>query len=54
VDITSARFKADPFSFYESLRRDDPVCSIVLPNGTSAWLISRYDDVVGALKDPDS
>jgi cytochrome P450 len=52
VDITSARFKADPFSFYESLRRDDPVCSIVLPNGTSAWLISRYDDVVSALKDP--
>jgi cytochrome P450 PksS len=52
VDITSARFKANPFSFYESLRRDDPVCCIVLPNGTSAWLISRYDDVVSALKDP--
>lgn len=52
VDITSARFKADPFPFYESLRRDHPVASIVLPNRTSAWLISRYDDVVAALKDP--
>src|SRR5262245_30184416 len=52
VDITSARFKADPFSFYESLRRDRPVCSVALPNRTTAWLISRYDDVVAALKDP--
>jgi cytochrome P450 len=52
VDITSARFKADPFSFYESLRRDQPVCCVSLPNGTTAWLISRYDDVVAALKDP--
>ena len=52
VDITSARFKADPFPFYESLRRDHPVAPIVLPNHTPAWLISRYDDVVAALKDP--
>ena len=52
VDITSARFKAEPFSFYESLRREHPVCAVSLPNGTQAWLISRYDDVVAALKDP--
>jgi cytochrome P450 len=52
VDITSARFKAEPFSFYEWLRREHPVCSVSLPNGTTAWLISRYDDVVTALKDP--
>jgi hypothetical protein len=52
VDITSPRFKADPFSFYEELRRDRPVWSVALPNGKPAWLISRYDDVVAALKDP--
>jgi len=52
VDITSSRFKADPFSFYESLRRDHPVSAVTLPNGKPAWLISRYDDVVAALKDP--
>src|SRR5262245_23198524 len=52
VDITSARFKADPFSFYEWLRHEQPVCSVSLPNSTPAWLISRYDDVVTALKDP--
>jgi cytochrome P450 len=52
VDITSAGFKANPFPFYESLRRDHPVYSVSLPNRTSAWLISRYDDVVAALKDP--
>lgn len=33
VDITSTRFKADPFSFYERLRRDHPVCPVALPNG---------------------
>ena len=38
VDITSAHFKADPFSFYERLRREQPVSSIALPNGTSAWM----------------
>jgi cytochrome P450 len=52
IDITSARFKANPFPFYEWLRNERPVCSIQLPNGTPAWLISRYDDVVAALKDP--
>ena len=52
VDITSSRFKADPFSFDERLRRDHPVCPVALPNGKPAWLISRYDDVVAALKDP--
>jgi cytochrome P450 PksS len=52
IDITSARFKADPFPFYESLRQDQPVCRVRLPNRTSAWLITRYDDVVAVLKDP--
>ena len=51
IDITSARFKADPFPFYEWLRNERPVCSIQLANRTPAWLISRYDDVVAALKD---
>ena len=51
IDITSARFKANPFAFYEWLRNEHPVWSVRLPNGTPAWLISRYDDVVAALKD---
>ena len=28
VDVTSAHFKADPFSFYERLRREYPVCAV--------------------------
>ena len=52
VDITSAAPQGRPFSFYEGLQRDHPVCPVALPNGTPARLISRYDDVVAALKDP--
>jgi cytochrome P450 PksS len=34
------------------MRRESPVCSVLLPSKQPAWLISRYDDVVAALKDP--
>ncbi len=51
VDITSAKFKANPFGFYAQLREQAPVFSIKLPNKQPAWLITRYEDVLAALKD---
>jgi cytochrome P450 PksS len=50
-DITSAAFKADPFPFFERLRRDDPVCAVPVPGWKEAWLVTRYDDVAAVLKD---
>lgn len=51
VDITSAAHKADPFGYYERLRAESPVHEVALPGRQTAWLITRYDDVVAALKD---
>jgi cytochrome P450 PksS len=51
IDIASAAFKADPYPFYARLRAEAPVYRVSLPDGRPAWLISRYDDVVAALRD---
>ncbi len=51
VQIASAEFKANPYPFYAQLRAEAPVHRVLLPNKQPAWLISRYDDVLAALKD---
>lgn len=51
LDITSRSFKADPFPFYARLRAEAPVFQVRLRNRQKPWLITRYDDVVDALKD---
>jgi cytochrome P450 len=52
-DLASPRFKADPYPFYARLRAENPVyrTSVHLPDRREAWLVTRYDDVVGALRD---
>lgn len=52
VVISSSAFKADPFPFYARLRAEAPVCRVRLPDERDGWLISRYEDVAAALKDP--
>lgn len=51
VDISSPKFKADPFPFYAQLRAEAPVYPVTLPDGRTAWLVTRYGDVVAVLKD---
>ena len=51
VDITDATFKANPFPFYAQLRAEAPVFPVVALRGQRAWLVTRYDDVLAALKD---
>jgi cytochrome P450 len=51
VDIAGAAFKANPYPFYARLRAEAPVHRVRLPDGRTAWLITRYDDVVAALRD---
>jgi cytochrome P450 PksS len=50
-DVTSSEFKKSAYSFYKELRRAKPVYPAKLPDGQTAWLLSRYDDVDRALKD---
>lgn len=51
VDISSPAFKADPFPFYARLRATAPVYPVTQPDGRTAWLVTRYDDVAAVLKD---
>ena len=44
VDVTSGEFKADPFPFLKELRNESPVATQTLSDGTTAWLVSKYED----------
>lgn len=50
-DISSPAFKADPYPFYARLRAEAPVYRTRLSLWLSAWLVTRYDDVVFVLKE---
>ena len=52
IDLASPAHKANPYPFYARLRAEEPVCRVSFGRKQSAWLITRYDDVVAALKDP--
>lgn len=45
-------FRADPYPFYTRMRHTAPVAPMKAIMGAQSWLITRYDDVVSALKDP--
>ncbi|WP_416971063.1 cytochrome P450 family protein [Streptomyces sp. 4F14] len=47
-----AGFWADPHGTYEVLRRDEPVRTVVTPDGLRVWVVSRYDGVRQVLTDP--
>jgi cytochrome P450 len=53
-DLASPRFKANPHPFYARLRSEAPVLrtrmALWLPK---MWLITRYDDVLSVIKDPE-
>jgi len=50
-DLASPRFKANPYPFYARLRAEAPIYRTTLPFWKTAWLITRYDDVIAVLKD---
>jgi cytochrome P450 PksS len=51
MNIVSAEFKADPFTFLARLRASDPVYRTTLLDKTVVWLLTRYDDVTALLRD---
>lgn len=50
-DLFSRAFKRDPFPTFARLRAECPVYRHVAPNGLAIWYVTRYEDVVAALKD---
>jgi cytochrome P450 len=50
-DLASPAFKANPHPFFARLREESPVWRTTLPDRRTAWLVTRYEDVAGVLKD---
>ena len=50
LDVTSPIFRADPYPIYARLRARMPVQRITLSGKQTAWLVTRYDDVLEMLK----
>ena len=50
-DLSSPSFKANPYPFYARLRAEAPVWRTTLPGKRVAWLVTRYEDIAGVLKD---
>jgi len=46
VEFSSRAFQANPYPFYARLRAEAPRCRMTLSDKQSAWLVTRYDDVV--------
>ena len=51
ADLTSNQFRRDPYSTYDRLRETEPVCRVRIGRNKFAWLVTRYDDVLAAVKD---
>ncbi|HRQ36326.1 MAG TPA: cytochrome P450 [Chloroflexota bacterium] len=52
-DLFSATFKRDPFATFARMRQEAPIYAHVSPHGVTTWYITRYEDVLAALKDND-
>jgi cytochrome P450 len=50
-NMASRQFKTNPYPIYTQLRAEAPVARVALPDKRVAWLITRYDDVLAALRD---
>jgi hypothetical protein len=46
-----AKYLADPHGFFRELRESGPVRQVEMPNGTTAWVVTRYTDVYQACAD---
>lgn len=51
ANLAGPGFRSNPYDFYARLRRETPVLQVRVPDGTTAWLITRYEDALAALKD---
>jgi cytochrome P450 len=50
-DLANPQFKANPYPFYACLRAEAPVWRTMLPDKRVAWMVTRYEDVAGVLRD---
>ena len=51
ADLTSKEFRDNPYPTSDRLREGAPVCRVRTGRSKFAWLITRYDDVLAAVRD---
>jgi cytochrome P450 PksS len=51
IDLMEPAVRADPHALFARLREQAPVCRIRVGRWLDFWMLTRYDDVVAALKD---
>ncbi len=51
ADLTSKEFRQAPYPTYNHLRETAPVCHVRIGRKKFVWLVSRYDDVLRAIKE---
>lgn len=51
INFFSGEFKKNAAPLYAELRENQPVVPITMPTGHTAWVFTRYKDVVNVLKD---
>ncbi|WP_238412341.1 cytochrome P450 family protein [Saccharothrix deserti] len=52
LDVLGEEYFADPHAYHARLREQAAASEIVLPRGTKAWLVTRYEEARLALADP--
>ncbi|WP_367136758.1 cytochrome P450 [Saccharothrix sp. HUAS TT1] len=52
LDVLGEDYFADPHAYHARLREQAAATPIVLPRGTRAWMVTRYDEARLALADP--
>ncbi|MET9664269.1 cytochrome P450 [Streptomyces sp. NPDC006475] len=52
MDDPASELLTDPYAVYSRLRETAPVQRITGPDGSPAWIVTRYEDVRQALADP--
>lgn len=48
--LFTKEFTPNPYPVYAKLREEEPVAQVLLPDGQYAWIITRYEDALEALK----
>jgi cytochrome P450 PksS len=51
-ELWTPEVRANPYPLYARLRKTSPVSTLTRPFFGTAWVLSRYEDVSNALKDP--
>src|SRR5690349_20041821 len=52
VDLFGPATQSDPHPLFAQLRQESALRRVELPDGRAAWLVTRYDVVRQALRDP--